>query len=174
MLIQKLLKNHSVFSEIIPENAPLSTLRIITTLSDSKPICNIAEFFIGLSGEVISSIFAGGIGIEIDLQSGSLLAHSPSHSKIHPQFTLIKQATGAKKNFDGFQLPFFHEAVKLVEKAHAIVAPNIISIGWDVALLEDGPVILEGGAFAGSDEILYFNQAYSTSNKAILKRIASL
>ena len=45
--------------------------------------------------------------------------------------------------FENFSLPFWDEVEKLVLKAHAFI-PSVISIGWDVAITEKGPVLLEG------------------------------
>ena len=42
----------------------------------------------------------------------------------------------------------FNEAVELVKKA-AKVVPEIGYIGWDVAISENGPIIIEGNCFPG-------------------------
>ena len=48
----------------------------------------------------------------------------------------------------GFKVPMFDKAVQLVEKASQIV-PEVGYVGWDVAISENGPVIIEGNCFPG-------------------------
>ncbi len=45
--------------------------------------------------------------------------------------------------FDGFVVPRFFEAVDLVKACHSLL-PGLHSIGWDVAVTPEGPVLLEG------------------------------
>ena len=48
----------------------------------------------------------------------------------------------------GFNVPMFAQAVRLVEKA-AQTVPEIGYVGWDVAIGENGPIIIEGNCFPG-------------------------
>ena len=48
----------------------------------------------------------------------------------------------------GFKVPLFNEAVELVKEA-AKVIPEVAYVGWDVAISENGPVIVEGNCFPG-------------------------
>ena len=43
----------------------------------------------------------------------------------------------------GFQVPFWSETLELV-KAAALVNTDNRSIGWDVAITNDGPELIEG------------------------------
>jgi hypothetical protein len=45
--------------------------------------------------------------------------------------------------FDGWRIPFFREAMSMVVRMHEYL-PGIHSVGWDVAITGDGPVIVEG------------------------------
>ena len=44
----------------------------------------------------------------------------------------------------------FKEAVELVKEA-AKVIPEVAYVGWDVAVTENGPLIIEGNHFPGHD-----------------------
>ena len=48
----------------------------------------------------------------------------------------------------GFKVPMFKEAVDLVKEA-AKVVPEIGYVGWDVAISEKGPVLVEGNCYPG-------------------------
>ena len=52
----------------------------------------------------------------------------------HPQ-------TGVR--FSGFQIPYFHDAVDLATRLHRYFY-GVHSIGWDIAIRETGPMIIEG------------------------------
>jgi glutathione synthase/RimK-type ligase-like ATP-grasp enzyme len=49
-------------------------------------------------------------------------------------------------------LPMWQETVELVRKAHAAF-PDRITVGWDVSIAEQGPVVLEGNVQSGCDMI---------------------
>ena len=54
----------------------------------------------------------------------------------------------SKTQIVGFKVPMFKEAVKLVKEAAKIV-PEIKYVGWDVAIGENEPIIIEGNCFPG-------------------------
>jgi hypothetical protein len=47
-------------------------------------------------------------------------------------------------------LPFWRETLDLASRAHAAFSDRVL-IGWDVAILKDGPVLVEGNAGADVD-----------------------
>jgi hypothetical protein len=57
-------------------------------------------------------------------------------------------ATGLR--IEGFRLPHWAEVVRIVTDAHAAF-PGFLCPGWDVALCEDGPRVLEVNAFGDID-----------------------
>lgn len=45
-------------------------------------------------------------------------------------------------SFNGSHIPFYSDAVRICERAHQLLYANF-SVGWDVAITDDGPVIVE-------------------------------
>ena len=58
----------------------------------------------------------------------------------------------SKKQILGFKVPLFHEAVDLTLEA-AKKIPQIKYIGWDIAITNDGPCIIEGNSYPGVFQI---------------------
>lgn len=171
-LIQPILQNHSVLLDILPPNPPLCTLRLLTTILKDKPICHIAYFRIGSSDSLVDNVSRGGALAEVEIESGTILhALNAEACKGKEELIKIEKIDGAKLALKNLKLPYFSESVELVKKAHSLIAPNILSIGWDIALTDDGPVIVEANVFAGSYEVLSFNNSYSIGNQAILDRL---
>lgn len=50
--------------------------------------------------------------------------------------------------FDGFQIPYWPQAVQLALDC-AEKVPQLVYIKWDIAITEDGPVIIEGNGMPG-------------------------
>ena len=43
----------------------------------------------------------------------------------------------------GFQIPFWYESLELAKKA-ALLYPQNRSVGWDIAIKNNGPILIEG------------------------------
>ena len=97
-------------------------------------------FIIGTSGLLQSP---GWIALLIYAQTGRVVGNALNGEnqefECHP-------VTGVR--FDGFQIPCFEEAKELVLKA-SLESDKILVVGWDVAISEDGPVVIEGNRRPG-------------------------
>ncbi|MCL1830032.1 MAG: hypothetical protein FWG21_01225 [Oscillospiraceae bacterium] len=78
--------------------------------------------------------------------------------------------TGTK--FSGFLIPYYPEAVLLVTEA-ALRITNLRYVGWDVAITENGPALIEGNVIPGYD--MPQNHMQTGSNrKGIMTKINEL
>lgn len=173
LLVQAPISNHSQLRAILPKHPPLCTLRLVTTRVSGQTHCHIAYFRIGASDAAIDNLSRGGTLVEVDLSSGRLL-NGVVYDALQGKVAVgagIQQIPGADQPFAGRELPLFVASVDLVKRAHQTIAPSLISIGWDVALTDGGPVLVEANVYAGSYEILQFNDSYELGNRAILERI---
>ena len=134
-VIQLRLAQHEVLSRLNP--SCLNTIRIVTILGRKSGEPNILGQFLRLGvGTVMDNRAEGGIAVRVD-DEGVLRGDGFGHHfrcAVHP-------VTGTV--FEGIRLPFWHEAVQLVLDAHRALK-DIPSIGWDVAITPDGPVLVEG------------------------------
>ncbi len=139
MLLQEVVTQHEDVNRINPYC--INTIRIITLRSDTGKIhVFAASIRLGtVKDSFVDNRAVGGAAVGID-ENGRLKKYGFQHAKYgtkiskHPVTGLV---------FEGYQLPYWNEVVDLVTKAHKAII-NVQSIGWDVALTPDGPVLIEG------------------------------
>jgi hypothetical protein len=139
ILLQPCLRNHATLVSLT--SGGLCTARLVTMRSPGGTVeLLLAVYRMPVGGAAADNFDRGGLAATVDPETGRLgpavckdtkhLVHSPEH---HPD-------TGAR--IQGHQLPFWGDAKRLVIRAHE-AAGRMVFIGWDVALLEVGPVLVE-------------------------------
>ena len=150
------LKNNNLFiEEYVKQNKEINrlckesvnTIRIMTFAYNGKSEIVYAAMRIGNGVNNVDNFHQGGMGCKIDLDKGILIGDAYdkdlNHFKVHPK---------SKVKFDGFKIPYWEEAKKLVLDASK-VNNNIHMVGWDVAITDDGPTLIEGNRRPGFDLI---------------------
>jgi hypothetical protein len=148
LLVQPRARNHSAIVDL--SNGALCTARIVTMRTETgghEAVCALFRMAVGDNRQV-DNFHAGGIAAPIDVATGKLGAATdwglrPRHGwqSHHPD-------TGGL--IDGRVLPLWAETRALAELAHAAFADRHI-IGWDMAILEDGPAIVEANGGPDTD-----------------------
>ena len=150
ILVMACLANHPALAALAL--GALSTLRIVTCRNegDVPEVLAAALRFPHRAGAVVDNFHAGGLAAGVDLRSGRLgpatdmgLARDTAWYSRHP-------VGGAA--IEGFIVPFWPEAKALAEAAHLALGDRTI-IGWDVAILPDGPCLVEANGFPDLDII---------------------
>jgi hypothetical protein len=94
----------------------------------------------------VDNFHAGGIAAAIDLETGRLgLASDLGYG---PQFVWHERQPKTGSPIAGRVLPFWDEVRALALKAHTAFSEWTV-IGWDIAILEDGPCLIEGNKGPG-------------------------
>ncbi|HKJ24452.1 MAG TPA: sugar-transfer associated ATP-grasp domain-containing protein [Myxococcota bacterium] len=140
-LVQKRFENHSAMHDLC--NGALSTVRI-TTIQDEggHPEVTHAVLRMALTaGKPVDNFHAGGLAAPVDLHTGELGPASDVGLRPDVGWCDTHPATGAK--LLGRRLPWWAETLELARRAHAAFPKRVI-VGWDIAILEDGPVVIEG------------------------------
>ncbi len=156
-LLQKLFsevtKTGFLFQETIKQNHQLdslnpfcvNTLRLDTFIDNHGVIEIISCYFkTNIKNNYIDNHPAGGCEIPVDLETGRLKKYGHLTLKFNGLKRLTEHPT-TKVVFLDFQIPHFQEAKELVLKAAAYL-PNLRLIGWDIAILETGPLLVEGNS----------------------------
>lgn len=118
----------------------LSTIRVVTLNQNGK--CKILHgVFMIINGDIVNcEVTGGGLSACINVHTGIVETDAVD---IKRNFYETHPISGEK--IKGFQIPYWEEVVQLVNKIYDKV-PGINYVGWDIAITEDGPIVIEGNA----------------------------
>jgi len=135
------LANHRDLADL--NLGALATLRILTVRNESGAIeATHAVFRMPQrKGALVDNIHAGGIAAPVDLASGRLGRATDLGVRVDSAWHARHPVTGVP--IEGRILPLWSEAVELVKRAHDRIGDRVV-VGWDVAILDDGPCLIEG------------------------------
>lgn len=140
VVLQVRLVNHPELARFSAR--ALNTIRIVTTRRPGKePHFLYAVLRLATGDSIVDNAGQQGLLCVVDAATGTLregCSAVPGHRQTkypeHPD-------TGAR--IQGTTMPFWKEARELALRAHSQLG-NVPCIGWDVAVVEDGPVLVEG------------------------------
>ncbi len=130
-LIQPLLENHSLF-ENHNQYEHLFTIRLVTMLNNNVPKTVSAIFELPVEGN-----FDHVMPITIEITQGVLQDMAEQYS-----FRYKKIKTQIHSLVD-VKLPYWDDVISVAERAHQQFL-DIFSIGWDLAITNDGVKLIEG------------------------------
>lgn len=178
-VIQERLYNHPALLAAFPADAALSTLRVFTTLDadTGEPVVTRTAIRISRAGSIADNTAQGGIWSQVDPTTGAIRAgvtkktfgtwdgDRPVRHGTHPD-------TG--RSFDGLVVPWFEEGKRLALEAHRRIAPKAPSLGWDVALARDAPVLLEVNVWTVCYDYDPPSDAFTPAARLIIERVRRL
>lgn len=137
-LAEEFIQQHHDLNNL--SDSGLNTLRVITQI-DSKGHAFIlgARLRITINSQV-DNMASGNIAAPVDLDTG-IVNGEAVYSDITKQTVKFHPISGV--SIVGFQVPFWQEILDLTRKA-ALHHPENKSVGWDVAITENGPELIEG------------------------------
>lgn len=142
-IIEEVIRQHPLVSAIYPHS--VNTYRIVTVLRDGAAHVVYGFIRIGNGGQFVDNINAGGMAAPIDPETGVIryAAYDKNGNcyDAHP-------ATGHP--IAGHALPYWKEATEMCLSAAQLI-PQLGYVGWDIAVSETGPQLIEGNEFPGHD-----------------------
>lgn len=139
-LIQNALVQHAEISAIYADS--INTIRIDTYVHDDGHAEILSAFMrFGGGGSCIDNGCAGGCFVAIDRERPCLRAIGHRLVEFGGEALDAHPTTGVK--FEGRTIPFMAEVEELARRA-AEAFPRNRLVGWDIALLPDGPCLMEG------------------------------
>lgn len=149
-LYNKLINNNqTIVEQCITQNKELNnlysksvnSLRMFTFYKDGESHFLQAILKIG-NGGVVDNFSSGGMYTYLD-ENGVVYVEA-----IDRLDNIYNEHPISKCPIVGFKVPMFKEAVELVKEA-AKVVPEIGYVGWDVAIGENEPIMIEGNCYPG-------------------------
>jgi len=118
----------------------VNSVRIVTARGREGIVILSTLLRLGANGNQCDNWAAGGITVGIDLETSRLSEKGmfkPGFGKKvfrHPH-------TGVE--FKNFEIPYLSKAIDMAKELHSFFY-GIHSVGWDIAITNDGPVFIEG------------------------------
>ena len=140
-IIQEKVYQHSLMNKL--NDSSVNTIRILTVMrKDGSVLAFGAGLRIGRRGSSVDNWSKGGIFVGIDMEQGRLM----EKGFLKPQYgTVLLQHPDTLVTFKNFEIPYFKEVVQLVTRSHEKLY-WCHSLGWDVAITDNGPVIIEANS----------------------------
>ena len=144
-IIQERLRSHNAISRV--NDTALNTTRIYTLITGNR-----IEYLGGYQA------FATGTALTDSWQHGSVyVAIDPLKNRLgnygitsqsDPREGVLLEHPDSLIEFRGYEIPFLTESVELCRNAHTLFEQALI-IGWDIAVTDNGPVIIEANENPG-------------------------
>jgi hypothetical protein len=148
LLVQPCAHNHAAIADL--SNGALCTARIVTMRTESgghEAVCALFRMAVG-DNRLVDNFHAGGIAAPIDVATGTLGAATDWGLRPRHGWKTHHPDTGGQ--IEQRILPLWAETRALAERAHAAFDDRHI-IGWDMAILSDGPAIVEANGGPDTD-----------------------
>lgn len=143
IFLEELVIQHPIMNNLCTRS--VNTMRIMTFNDYGTPRILWMGLRVGNGVNAIDNFHARGMAVNIDMDTGRLVGNA-----IDKDLNEYKEHPVSHTRFDGFQIPFFEEAKQMVLEA-SLESDKILVVGWDVAISENGPVIIEGNRRPGFD-----------------------
>lgn len=139
-IFQELVIQHPRMSELYSKS--VNTMRMVTvrSLKDGNIHLMPSILRVGANGSFVDNTSQGGLAVGFNLETGQLNKYG-FHK---PQFGLRTEThPDSGVRLSEFYIPFIKEAEEKAMYFHSMLK-DIHSIGWDIAIGENGPIFVEG------------------------------
>ena len=127
-------------------SSSVNTCRIVSLMNNKDEVTILASFIrIGNGVNVVDNFNSGGMTAKVDVESGKIC-----ESAINKEGKVFENHPLSGTKINGFEIPFFEEAKQMVCDA-AKSSKNVRYVGWDVAITNNGPILVEGNQYPGHD-----------------------
>ena len=139
-VLQACLTNHPAIRSL--GNGSLCTLRVMTLRNypdAAEPLVMVLR--IGTGDSPADNFDLGGIATPIDLDTGRCGRAIAKRGDYPLHRLTMNPDNGAV--IEGLELPYWREVLALAVRAHTLLQYPTPVVGWDVAVLADGPILIE-------------------------------
>jgi hypothetical protein len=138
------LVNHPDLADV--SNGALATVRAVTCRNERGEfeVTNASLRMAQGRTSIVDNFHAGGIVAKIDLQTGRVGAATDGATALGPGRGWCDTHPDTGGQISGRTLPYWRETLDLARRAHTLAFSDHVVIGWDIAIVGDGPCLVEG------------------------------
>lgn len=150
VLLEEIISQHPAMAKV---GKSVNTIRVYSIYTGDKSVAIIKALMrAGTGDSLVDNFHAGGIFYPIDLKSGVIVGKG-----INFKYEQFINHPGYDFSLIGMKIPFWEEVSEIVTKAHCLI-PNLRYIGWDIAITDDGPVIIEANHDADHEMLEFIGE----------------
>lgn len=142
-VLEEVIVQHPEMAKLHPQS--VNTLRIVTDVVGETIHIAYIVVKIGTGDGFCDNSGQGGVICRVDPESGKIVSVATDD-----YFHVFETHPDTGIEFQGYPIPMIDEAIALARKV-AQVVPEIRHVGWDIAITPDGPVLIEGNDYPGTD-----------------------
>ena len=152
-ILQEKIQSHSEYRKF--NGTALNTTRIVTILTSEGPVYlgGFQSFATGTSK--VDAWSQGAVYVGFDSERSSLKGNGYFHPGI-PGAAICDVHPDSGLKFENHLLPYLKDAVELCLKAHEYLY-NTFIVGWDIAITDNGPLIVEANEKPGMNAFQAIN-----------------
>ncbi len=140
-IFQRCIQTHTLLNKIC--NGGLPTVRIVTLNADKGPELYRACIKLTTAGNVADNFWrSGNMLAAVDLENGTL---GKALNQMGPEGEFLDKHPVTGEQIEGVSLPYFDQ-LKDMATAAAKLMPSAVIIGFDIALSNEGPIIVEANS----------------------------
>ncbi len=143
VILEHSLPQHEAMAKLHP--ASVNTLRIVTDLVGDQIHIAYIMVKIGRGGHCCDNTGQGGMLCRVDAEKGIIRSVATDD-----YFNIFETHPDTGVRFEGYEIPMLSEAIALAKEA-ALEIPQMRHVGWDIAITPEGPAIIEGNEYPGTD-----------------------
>jgi hypothetical protein len=149
-IVQSRIQAHHELRGLMSPTA-VGCVRIVTYMRDGQAHLFCAEIKL-TAGDGDTDNFGlaanGNMVSAVDMDSGRLSVGYASRSPVWPVIQPVSEHPDTGRRIEGTRLPLWEEVKSLALQAQRSL-PEVKTIGWDIAITPEGPLILEGNTTYG-------------------------
>lgn len=138
-LAEDFVVQHDSLNQLSP--SALNTIRVITQIDENGKAYIVDSRLRVSVNSIVDNLAAGNIVVGIDTPSGKVITDGV-YSDITKNPISVHPVSQIK--FKGYEVPHWQKVVALTTKAAEMMADYNKSVGWDIGITNEKPVLIEG------------------------------
>jgi hypothetical protein len=142
-VVEQCVEQHPDVAALYPHS--VNTMRLVSIMDDSGEVHIVFRAMrLGAGGGVVDNFNSGGMFVLVG-EDGTI-----SSDAINKETTIFTSHPDTGVRFVDTKIPFYTESVEMVRYAASKI-PKLRYVGWDVAVTNDGPLLIEVNQHPGHD-----------------------